>query len=150
MADWDKKFMALAHHFAKWSKDPKKKVGAVIVNDDHRMISMGYNDLPQKCQHDIPARHIKPAKLFYYVHAEANAIYSAARSGIKTQDCTMYVTFHPCSTCCHGIIQSGIKRIVCYPVDFENDSWGPTCKVAKELFDETGIEVVYLEMPNEN
>jgi dCMP deaminase len=33
MADWDKRFLDLAEHVAQWSKDPRTKVGAVIVDE---------------------------------------------------------------------------------------------------------------------
>lgn len=46
------------------------------------------------------------------VHAEANAIAYAAKEGISTKDCTLYVTLSPCINCANLIIQSGIKRVV--------------------------------------
>jgi dCMP deaminase len=46
------------------------------------------------------------------VHAEANAILFAAKNGISTNGCTLYVTLSPCSECAKMIIQAGIKRVV--------------------------------------
>lgn len=46
------------------------------------------------------------------VHAEANAILFAVKSGIKTKGSTMYVTLSPCIDCAKMIIQAGIKRVV--------------------------------------
>ena len=144
MADWDKRFMELAEFTSGWSKDRKKKVGAVIVDEDKRVISMGYNGFVSGADDNIEERHVKPLKLSYVVHAEMNSICSAARSGIKTKGCTLYCTFHPCSECCKAIIQSGIKRVVCYELDFEKDSWAQTAKIAKEMFCESGVTLVYL------
>lgn len=143
MADWDKRFIDLAHYISKYSKDRNKIVGAVIVNNDSRVISTGYNGIAQGVNDDVEERHIKPLKLSYFVHAEANAIYSAARSGIQTKGCTMYATFHPCASCANAIIQSGIKSVVCYEPDW-NSSWAETAKIAKSMFDEAGIEVKYI------
>lgn len=143
MTNWDKRFMDMAKHVASWSKDRKKKVGAVIVDEDNRVISMGYNGFVSGAKDEIEERHIKPLKLFYVVHAEVNALCSANRSGIKTKNATIFVTFHVCSECAKSIIQSGIKRVVCYEVDFEKDSWGQTSKIAKEMFEEVGIELIY-------
>ena len=46
------------------------------------------------------------------IHAEANAILFAAKKGIATNNCTLYVTLSPCSECAKMIIQAGIKRVV--------------------------------------
>ena len=46
------------------------------------------------------------------IHAEMNAILFAARNGIKTEGCTMYVTLSPCIECAKGIVQAGISRVV--------------------------------------
>jgi len=46
------------------------------------------------------------------VHAEANAIAYAAKAGLKTEDCTLYVTLSPCMNCSNLIIQAGIKEVI--------------------------------------
>lgn len=143
MADWDKRFIALSHSIAAWSKDKKKIVGAIIVDEDRRVIATGYNGIPQGCSDSDESRHIKPKKLYYFEHAERNAIFSCAKSGIKTKGCTMFLTWHPCADCARAIIQSGIKRVVCYEPDWDDDSWGETFKISKEMLEEAGIEVKY-------
>ena len=40
---WDEYFMAMAHLSAKRSKDPNTQVGACIVNQDKRVVGIGYN-----------------------------------------------------------------------------------------------------------
>jgi len=45
--DWNTYFMALAHLSAERSKDPNTNVGAVIVDDMHRIVSIGYNGMPR-------------------------------------------------------------------------------------------------------
>ena len=142
MADWDKRFIDLAHKTASYSKDRNKVVGAVIVNDDKRVLSSGYNGMAQGINDDVEERHQKPLKLSYFVHAETNAVCSAARTGVAIKGCTMYVTFHPCAACANVIIQTGIKRVVCYEPDWAS-SWADTAKLAKSLFDEAGVEVKY-------
>jgi|ERR1035437_464324 dCMP deaminase len=142
MADWNKRFIELTKHIAQWSKD-KTKVGAVIVDEDNRIISTGYNGLPQNCNDNDETRHIKPKKLSFVVHAEINAIFSCAKAGIKTKGCTMYLTWYPCCDCAKAIIQSGIKKIVCYEPDWKDDSWGQSFLYANEMFGETNINVVY-------
>ena len=44
---WDDRFLKLAELVSTWSKDPSSKVGAVIVDDKNRVISLGFNGLPR-------------------------------------------------------------------------------------------------------
>ena len=68
----------------------------------------------------------------YVIHAEANAILFAAKNGIPTQDCTLYVTTAPCSECAKMIIQSGIKRVV-YIDEYKNGSRNDGLKLLKAV-----------------
>ncbi|MDE7161590.1 MAG: cytidine deaminase, partial [Anaeroplasmataceae bacterium] len=43
---WDEYFMGVAALSAKRSKDPNTKVGACVVNEDKRIIGIGYNGFP--------------------------------------------------------------------------------------------------------
>lgn len=147
MSNWDKKFMDMANLTATWSKDRDRKVGAVIVTDDHRVVSVGYNGFPAGISDDIEERHVKPLKLQYSVHAEANSIYSAAKLGTSIDDCIMYVTFHPCSQCALAIMSVGIKRVVCYEPEV-GSSWYQTASIAKQMMEEKGIEVIYFKDEN--
>ena len=44
---WDEYFMGVALLSAMRSKDPNTQVGACIVNDDNRIVSVGYNGFPR-------------------------------------------------------------------------------------------------------
>ncbi len=109
---WDLRWIQKAHEFADWSKDKSTKVGAVIVNQDNRLVSQGYNGFPGGVNDSIPYRYERPQKYMYTEHAERNAIYNAARMGTSTKDCTLYTQLFPCVDCARGIIQSGIIRLV--------------------------------------
>ena len=41
--EWDYRFLDMASLISTWSKDPSTKVGAVVVDDDRRIVSLGYN-----------------------------------------------------------------------------------------------------------
>ncbi len=43
----DKKFIKLCQHISGWSKDKNRKVGAVIVDNDNIVLSLGYNGIPR-------------------------------------------------------------------------------------------------------
>ena len=49
---WDSRFLRIAQEVSTWSKDPSTKVGAVIVDNRNRVVSMGYNGFPQRVADD--------------------------------------------------------------------------------------------------
>lgn len=51
--EWHEYFMASAFLVAKRSKDPVTRVGAVIVNEDNKIVGTGYNGMPMGCSDDI-------------------------------------------------------------------------------------------------
>ncbi|MBQ7014218.1 MAG: dCMP deaminase family protein [Oscillospiraceae bacterium] len=111
---WDEYFMGIALLSASRSKDNNTQVGACIVSDDHRIVSMGYNGMPNGCDDDImPWERVGEyldTKYPFVCHAELNAILN--RGAVSLKDCTIYVTLFPCNECAKAIIQSGIRRVV--------------------------------------
>ncbi len=92
---------------AQRSSCKRAQVGAIITKDN-RIISTGYNNPPmgkQNCDCDITERCEGT------VHAEMNAILSAAKFGIAINGCTMYCTHSPCQSCAQNIIGSGIIKL---------------------------------------
>ena len=112
---WDEFFMGVAELAAKRSKDPKTRVGAVLVRNN-RIISTGYNGMPytKKVDNDqvyswSKNEDAKLNKHSYVVHAELNAILNARQS---VEGCTLYCTLLPCNECAKAIVQSGIKTVI--------------------------------------
>ena len=141
---WDEYFMKMAHLAAERSTCLRRQVGAVLVKDN-RVIATGYNGACRKtvdclelgCLRDemkIPSgtRH----EICRSVHAEANAIIQAAVQGISTKGATLYCTHTPCILCAKTIVNAQIARCV-LDEQYSEDSYKP-------LFEEVGIEVVYL------
>ena len=145
MTNWNKRFMELATFVSKWSKDKSTGTGAIICDDDKRIISIGYNGFPSGCNDEIESRHERPAKYQYTEHAERNSIYNAARIGAKTKDATIYVMWFPCTDCARAIIQSGIKKLVCKRPDFYDERWGQSFIAANEMLIECKIEIEFVE-----
>lgn len=111
---WDEYFMGIAVLSAQRSKDNSTQVGACIVNDKNRIVSIGYNGMPNGCcDDDMPWERSGETSLDtkypFVCHAELNAILN---SGSDLHGCTMYVTLFPCNECAKALIQSGIKRVV--------------------------------------
>ena len=137
--DWDSYFMALAHLSAERSKDPNTNVGAVIVDEMNRIVSIGYNGMPRNCNDDeFPWEReggFLTTKYAYVVHAELNAILNSPR---PVNGCTIYVSLFPCNECAKAIIQSGIKKIV-----YESDKYAETdgVKASKKMLLAAGVEL---------
>lgn len=49
---WDEYFMGVATLSGRRSKDPSTQVGACIVSQDNKILSMGYNGFPKGCSDD--------------------------------------------------------------------------------------------------
>ncbi|MDX9691297.1 MAG: dCMP deaminase family protein [Acholeplasmataceae bacterium] len=110
---WDQYFMGVAKLSALRSKDPNTQVGACIINQDKRIVGIGYNGLPRGCEDNIfpwtsEGNHYD-TKYPYVVHAEANAILNATQN---LNGSSIFVTLFPCNECAKLIIQSGITEIV--------------------------------------
>lgn len=65
----------LADHMAKRSRDPGRRVGAVILRPDKTIASAGYNGFPRKVRDDPDLYEDKPTKLRRTVHAEKSFLY---------------------------------------------------------------------------
>ena len=124
---WDQYFMGIAILSSERSKDPSTRVGACIVNDDNKILSMGYND------------NLK-TKYPYVCHSELNAILNCPTS---VKGARVYVTLFPCNECAKAIIQSGIKEVI-YLSDKYHDSDG--CKASRMMFDNCGVTYREYEM----
>jgi len=100
--------MEVASVYSKLSHCNRLKVGALLVSSDERPLLAGYNGTsPGRdncCEENdktIDAVH----------HAEANLIGNAAKNGIATAGCTMYITAAPCIDCAKLIEIAGIKQV---------------------------------------
>jgi dCMP deaminase len=137
---WDTYFMQLAEHVATRSKDASTQVGAVLVRS-RNIISTGYNGFPRGVNDNIPARHERPEKYQWTVHAEENAILNASRNGVATDGATVYVTpLAPCIQCAKAIVQSGIKEVV-YEVHGDQSRWAESTEAARNLLSASGVVV---------
>lgn len=134
--EWDDWFMTLARSTTLRSKDPSTKVGAVVVGDRRRVLSLGYNGFPRGIA-DTPERwNDRPTKYRLVQHAERNALDGAECSVVGA---TVYVTMAPCHECAKSMIQRGITRVVHPPAD--NSRWTESNALAREMFDEAGVRV---------
>lgn len=139
--NWDFWLLGLAKYISTASKDPSTKVGAVIVDDDRRIVSLGYNGLPRGVNDSEERLTNRDLKYKLIVHAERNALLFA-RGSIK--GCTIYTyPMMPCAVCASMVIQSGITKVVA-PVS-DNPRWQEDFALSKQLFSEAGVQVDLIE-----
>ena len=136
---WDEYFMGVALLSGMRSKDPNTQVGACIVSEDNKILSMGYNGFPMGCSdEEFPwAREGETVdtKYAYVTHSELNDILNYR--GGSLQGAKLYVSLFPCNECAKAIIQSGIKTVI-YDDDKYADS--PASVASRRMFDAAGVE----------
>lgn len=139
---WDWRFILLAEHISQWSKDPSTKTGAVIVDENRRIVSCGYNGLPIGVEDDDALLMNREWKYARIIHCEENAMLFAQRS---LKGCTLYTwPFISCSKCAAKVIQSGIIRHV---APFSDHSrFGEETQDSEQLFTSAGVEVTLVAM----
>ncbi len=144
--------MAEAQKVARESGDCRTKIGCIIVDENHRILSKGYNSFPRGVNEDIEERHLPPEKYYWIEHAERNAIYNAARNGISLLNSTMYLPWFPCTDCARAIVQSGIAKLVAIQPDLKNERWGHEFERALHILKEGGVNIELYEdqTPSDN
>lgn len=114
--NWDDYFATFALMTSLRSKDPDRKVGAVIVSKDNRILSTGYNGAPLGISdEEMPWTKVGDTlktKYAYVVHAELNAILGYNNDKSLLKGAKIYTTLFPCNECMKAIIQSGITEVV--------------------------------------
>jgi dCMP deaminase len=141
---WDEYFMGLALLSAKRSKDPSTQVGACIVSQTNRVLSVGYNGFAFGCSDDEFSwereGEFLETKYPYVVHAELNAILN--NRGVSLEGAKLYVALFPCNECAKAIIQSGIKQVI-----YLSDKYADTdiVKASKKMFTAAGVRLTQLK-----
>uniref|UniRef100_A0A3P9QF97 Deoxycytidylate deaminase n=1 Tax=Poecilia reticulata TaxID=8081 RepID=A0A3P9QF97_POERE len=138
--EWPEYFMAVAFLSAQRSKDPNSQVGACIVNQENKIVGIGYNGMPNGCDDDLlpwsrSADDRLNTKYPYVCHAELNAIMNKNSADVK--GCTMYVALFPCNECAKLIIQAGLKEVV-YLSDKYHDT--PEMVASRRLLSMAGVQ----------
>ncbi len=126
--------MGIALLSSQRSKDPSTQVGACIVSEDNKIMSVGYNGMPRFCSDDLfPWDREGDAlntKYMFVCHAELNAILNYGGGSLKNSK--VYTTLFPCNECAKALIQAGVKEVI-----YMCDKYATTdsTKAAKKMFD---------------
>lgn len=152
---WHKFQLRLALAQTIMSKDPATKVGSVIVDPGNRVLATGFNGLPRGIKDTSARLEDRDMKLRLVVHAELNAVLSAAHNGVALAGSTLYLAATddtgqiwggaPCLRCTTHIIQAGIVRVVTPPPKVPS-KWAEEISWARDLLAEARIQ--YIEVPD--
>ena len=141
---WDEYFMGIALLSAERSKDAGTQVGACIVSQDNKILTVGYNGMPCGCHDDdMPWGReggMLESKYAFVCHAELNAILNA---GVSLKGAKCYTTLFPCNECAKALIQSGISEVI-YLSDKYADTEGTIA--SKKMFNMVGVKLTPYEM----
>jgi len=113
-------YMSMAVLATLRSKDPSTQVGSCLVDENGRVVSVGYNGAPQGMEdRDVPwhsngekTGKKKDVKDYYSVHAEVNTLDNYRGQQDDLNRMRMYVTLSPCSLCTPRISVGRPREIV--------------------------------------
>lgn len=146
---WDQYFIGIALLSAHRSKDPNTSVGACIVSQDNKILSVGYNGMPHGCSDDeFPWERSGDdleTKYLYVCHAELNALLNYTGTDLKGSK--VYTTLFPCNECTKALIQSGVKEVI-----YMEDKYSKTSSTiaAKKMMDASGIVYRQYDLSQKN
>jgi len=108
---WDEYYLTIAYVVAQRSFDASSKCGCVLVSNDNRVLSTGYNGpLKHSIDEEIPLT--RPEKYCHMLHGEENALLAYSGSHQDIQNATAYITSRPCHKCLRMLLQKGITKII--------------------------------------
>jgi dCMP deaminase len=144
----EKKWLEGCEHLSRiFSTCSKRQYFCVIISDNKRLISQGYNGSPPGYPHCIEghcprAQENSPSGSSYdnciANHAEANALLWAEPK--NRQGATLIVNGPPCFSCAKLISSSGITRVIGY----EDKSYAQIDQV-KKFFEDNKIQLILTE-----
>jgi len=135
---WLWRYYAMAQMVAGWSKDPSTKVGAVVVGQDPRHISFGYNGFPPGVADTAERLKDRETKYKFIQHAERNVLDNAT---FTLQGATLVTTMFPCHDCAKSIVSKGISVVVS-PPPLDREPWLSSSAVTRAIFKEVGIKLI--------
>ena len=115
--NWDQYFMIIADAISLRMSCDRARIGAVVVSAERRILSTGYGGAPSgwpSCDevgHELMEINGRQSCV-RTIHAEENAIVTAARHGVPLIGGTLYTTASTCYNCLKRVSQVGISRIV--------------------------------------
>jgi dCMP deaminase len=107
--NWDEYFMSVAFLSSMRSVDRNHRAGACIVNQENRIVGIGYCGLPRAMDSVGTGSEDTDDLKLYLCHSVMNAILNKNQYDVR--GCRIYCTHFPCNECAKMILQSGISRV---------------------------------------
>lgn len=104
--------MTLAHVASLRSEDPFRKVGAVAIDFDNRVIGTAYNGLAPGYNADPDFWEDRDSRRKYMLHAEVNLCSLFTRGNVKLVACTTM----PCTSCMQMLCSYGVREVYYHEV----------------------------------
>ena len=149
---WDSsRWLAYCAEKGSESPDPRTKIGCVIVGPDNSLVVGACNRFPTGIDGTIKSRAEAPFKYTWIEHAERNAIYDAARRGLSTEGCIIFVELSPCVDCARAIIQAGLAEVVINlnrNAEYMSERYSGEHPTALEMLAEAGVRVRFVSPGN--
>ena len=138
-ADWDDYFLKIAETVALKSKDPSSQMGCVIVDQNKRVVSVGFNGLIRGADESKMTLSERPMKYRFVIHSEMNALIYARQD---LEGCTIYNRVATCDNCLKHCLQAGIKRFVYRELRVHSHSTDPSKSMTNVETDEAVIRLL--------
>jgi dCMP deaminase len=141
--NWIDYFLGLAKVVSQRSHDAQTQHGCVITDQNHRILSVGYNGFARGLDDNLLPK-TRPEKYPWMIHAERNALSNCT---IRPENGVAYVTGQCCNDCIMALWQEGISTV--YMAEdhgthlFDADAQ----KRFKSFVEMSGIKIVYVK-PN--
>ena len=122
------------------SDDGNTQTGCVIFTyerGNYSPLIFGVNRLPGNVAKSLE-RMRRPTKTPWLLHAEHDAIFTAAREGISLLGKSIAIPWFPCSVCARAIVTAGIATVYAHPPDYDHPRYGEDFHNALALLQEGG------------
>ena len=139
--DHQEGFICIALLISRNSVDPNTKTGAIIIDDNFKMLSYGYNDVLLGYQEHVNWYNKDlgdwlNSKYPYVVHAERKAIYNGFKHKEDLTNTMMFASLFPCNECALAITESGINRLYYFDAKYYDLEFSIA---ARNIFDKCDI-----------
>lgn len=133
-----KVFKNMLIEYSSLSKDPRTKVGAMILRPDLSMVSEGYNGFPPGFPDDAAYWDNRDVKNALVIHAEENALDYA--NSLYLPDHILICTHYPCPRCASKIIKRKIAHVYYFNTKREDHN----CGLTDEVFHRAGVNTYFI------
>lgn len=140
---WIEYFMRIAYEVSKLSRDPKTRIGTVLVKDKN-IISTGFNGFARGVSDHYSRYSDRLLKYDFICHSESNSITNCARNGISSFNSICLTLGVPCAECTKVLIQGGISKIIIHkqwPEMNHVKKWIDSVKISKIMLKEANIPI---------